>query len=63
MVNEGSLLYISHFLKESCKTQKNINSVDSLNADDWVLSISEATKNDLCNHLNYIEQKKYLLLT
>ena len=47
-----------HFFKENCKTQKINNSIGGLNTDDWVLCISEATKNDLCNHLNYIEPEK-----
>ena len=47
-----------HFFKENRKTQRTIDSVGSLNTDDWVFCISEATKNDLCNHLNYIKPEK-----
>lgn len=34
----------------------------SLKPDDWVLCVSEATRNDLCNHLPHLDPKKVLVI-
>ena len=36
--------------------------LQSLKPDNWVLCVSEATKNDLCNHVPYLDPKKVLVV-
>lgn len=47
-----------HFFGGDYENRRITSTVDSLAPEDWTICISEATKNDLCNYLKFIDPDK-----
>lgn len=46
------------FFGQEYESRRNTSTIDSLSPEDWVICISESTKNDLCNYSNKIDPAK-----
>lgn len=45
----------SEFFVEQGEANSTNRAIASLDSDSWILCVSQATKNDLCNHVNFID--------
>lgn len=49
------ILYPHYFVGDQDSHKRIASAIDNLNPDDWVICISNTTKYDLCNYLNFID--------